>query len=152
MGGPRAGKRGLGTGTGTGSGGCLNEFWDVLRCKFPGVREVWILEERAEGRVLREDICASWAGSEQRLGSGSGSGNEDWREDLEGKWTAGFEVKVAEAAEALETKTGWVAPPWRLLRADADGHDLGSEEEGGGEWGYESESEGKGMRRWLSRR
>ncbi|EKD20005.1 uncharacterized protein L3040_002317 [Drepanopeziza brunnea f. sp. 'multigermtubi'] len=122
----------------------LDEFWDVLRCKFSGVREVWILEEGAEGRVLREDFGASWGGSEQGLGSGSGSGSgsEDSGDDLEGKWTAGFEVKVAEAAEALETKTGWVAPPWRLLRADADedededededGRDLDSDEEGEG--------------------
>jgi len=112
----------------------LSEFWDVVRRKFSGVEEVWIVGEGMEERVLEGDVddCKGnpWGRSfdersrERRSGDGNGIGNGNGNDNANGNANGtmmtrerrmSFESKIERAVSQLAQETGWKAPKWRYL-------------------------------------
>lgn len=107
----------------------LSEFWDVVRRKFWGVEEVWIVGEGMERKVLEGDMddCeeGSWRrafdekGCERRRGDGYGDRNGMTRQRR-----MSFKAKIEGAVRRLEEATGWIAPKWRYLGCEAEEDDF----------------------------
>ncbi|KAH6701952.1 hypothetical protein BKA61DRAFT_199926 [Leptodontidium sp. MPI-SDFR-AT-0119] len=118
-------------GVGRGEGGIdgvtvrnLEGFWDVVRRKFGGLEEVWILSAGMEGRVLDEEIDGGgWRLDRVFDGSDVGGGG-----DMTRKRRMSFEEKVERAVKILEDETGWAAPSWRILGCGGEERDLSSPE------------------------
>ncbi|PVH74058.1 hypothetical protein DL98DRAFT_519534 [Cadophora sp. DSE1049] len=112
-----------GTNGGSGKGGIdaitvsnVADFWDVVRRKFQGLEEVWIVGDGTEGRLFEEanmDVCESSRGHtfderdcERRDGDKNGMTRER---------RMSFKGKIERAVSRLEEETGWTAPRWRYM-------------------------------------
>ena len=111
-----------GTNGGSGRGGidaitvsnCTN-FWDVVRRKFQGLEEVWIVVEGTKGRLLEAnmDVCGSSRGQtfderncERRDGDKIGVTRER---------RMSFKAKIEREVCRLQEETGWTAPRLRYM-------------------------------------
>ncbi|CAL3964648.1 unnamed protein product [Diplocarpon coronariae] len=94
---------------------CIADFWEVVRRRFGGMREVWVLGEGWEER--------SW-GNGPRDADGDGDGGMSLDPPRVGwearKRRASFREKLARAVRAVEEASGWAAPRWTVLGAGSD--------------------------------
>ncbi|KAL2074902.1 hypothetical protein VTL71DRAFT_8682 [Oculimacula yallundae] len=91
----------------------LKVFWDVVKRKFKGVEEVWILGAGAENGVLMADFDGfdsfqNWPNTRFGESAAKNMGRMSRNRRLS------FEGKVEKAVEVLEDETGWTAPRWRI--------------------------------------
>ena len=103
-----------GSGSSSVLGTSLREFWEGVRGKFGGVREVWIVPGREErffpglrGRHGREGESGDGDVDADVLGL-------DRCRDKEGKPDA-FYWRVLRAVSYVEERWGWTAPEWRVM-------------------------------------